>query len=549
MPQQLSVKKWCSKTCSEKNAVYSLFAVVMHSGMSSCSGHYLSYVNVGILREEDGKGMTVDDDDCRVTDSCKASRSSEVQVNDGCVKEGEQYSAKNDKDVKSCSCQGSATMVNSDDVTCHCRLSATKNDINDEIESERNVCKQQNTRNICDAGTKHHSQNKNENVGCETSCLEKKDKDLCCEETLAMDLDEEDTHDYCEQDGSKQISVENSFENTKDTERTVESNTRHDKRISLRSSRSNTVDYNDGCSSDEDEMVIPRSMNITRYFKPISKSSTPKSFNNGKIPVDSLKTSPIKMNWESEDSSSQAMDTAKDVLNPDKSGFKKCSAFNGVLEKSSLCTNKSSENKPLNQGNINPDDSTQNTKATLEKNAPESKEDLQKSPPHCSAFESYQTSTTTVRRRSVSHELSGKNKSSSRQTTENAEGKNGKTTNRENSPESSTSKLESSDGLSAKDKEPFVNNCMRTDLKEQHSQVHSNTTCVDASVKMSEGNNFTRVSDGKPLSCEASSARSSIWLKFDDAEVQDMSNKDMEDILSPSTSCYSTPYLLFYYRC
>lgn len=38
------------------------------------------------------------------------------------------------------------------------------------------------------------------------------------------------------------------------------------------------------------------------------------------------------------------------------------------------------------------------------------------------------------------------------------------------------------------------------------------------------------------------------WLKFDDAEVEEISKKEMAEILSPSSSCYSTPYLLFYFR-
>ena len=38
------------------------------------------------------------------------------------------------------------------------------------------------------------------------------------------------------------------------------------------------------------------------------------------------------------------------------------------------------------------------------------------------------------------------------------------------------------------------------------------------------------------------------WLKFDDAEVQEINQNEMAEILSPSTSCYSTPYLLFYFR-
>lgn len=50
-PCKLSLRKWCSKTCAESDEIYTLFGVVMHNGMSSCSGHYLSYVNVDILNK------------------------------------------------------------------------------------------------------------------------------------------------------------------------------------------------------------------------------------------------------------------------------------------------------------------------------------------------------------------------------------------------------------------------------------------------------------------------------------------------------------------
>lgn len=43
---ELSVKEWCSKTCSVSNPTYHLFGIVMHSGMTSCSGHYQAYVKV-----------------------------------------------------------------------------------------------------------------------------------------------------------------------------------------------------------------------------------------------------------------------------------------------------------------------------------------------------------------------------------------------------------------------------------------------------------------------------------------------------------------------
>lgn len=45
-PMELSVKEWCSKTCSIANPTYHLFGIVMHSGMTSCSGHYQAYVKV-----------------------------------------------------------------------------------------------------------------------------------------------------------------------------------------------------------------------------------------------------------------------------------------------------------------------------------------------------------------------------------------------------------------------------------------------------------------------------------------------------------------------
>lgn len=60
-PQQLSLNKWCSKTCRDRSAVYKLFGVVMHSGMSSCSGHYLSYVNVQLLNEQVDRGLMEED--------------------------------------------------------------------------------------------------------------------------------------------------------------------------------------------------------------------------------------------------------------------------------------------------------------------------------------------------------------------------------------------------------------------------------------------------------------------------------------------------------
>ena len=43
---ELSVKEWCSKNCPIRNPTYHLFGIVMHSGMTSCSGHYQAYIKV-----------------------------------------------------------------------------------------------------------------------------------------------------------------------------------------------------------------------------------------------------------------------------------------------------------------------------------------------------------------------------------------------------------------------------------------------------------------------------------------------------------------------
>ncbi|KAK3717314.1 hypothetical protein QZH41_002315 [Actinostola sp. cb2023] len=45
-PFTLSVQEWCSKKCQLENNVYELFGIVLHSGMTSGSGHYETYVRV-----------------------------------------------------------------------------------------------------------------------------------------------------------------------------------------------------------------------------------------------------------------------------------------------------------------------------------------------------------------------------------------------------------------------------------------------------------------------------------------------------------------------
>ncbi|XP_032230387.2 ubiquitin carboxyl-terminal hydrolase 1 [Nematostella vectensis] len=45
-PLMLSVYDWSSEACRKKCTNYELFGIVMHSGMTSCSGHYQAYVKV-----------------------------------------------------------------------------------------------------------------------------------------------------------------------------------------------------------------------------------------------------------------------------------------------------------------------------------------------------------------------------------------------------------------------------------------------------------------------------------------------------------------------
>ena len=43
---ELSLKDWCSNSSFIANPTFHLFGIVMHSGMTSCSGHYQAYVKV-----------------------------------------------------------------------------------------------------------------------------------------------------------------------------------------------------------------------------------------------------------------------------------------------------------------------------------------------------------------------------------------------------------------------------------------------------------------------------------------------------------------------
>ncbi|XP_068747002.1 ubiquitin carboxyl-terminal hydrolase 1-like [Montipora capricornis] len=66
-PMELVISEWCSKTCAISNPTYHLFGIVMHSGMTSCSGHYQAYVKVATPNDVDfnNNGQTNHHDNCQ----------------------------------------------------------------------------------------------------------------------------------------------------------------------------------------------------------------------------------------------------------------------------------------------------------------------------------------------------------------------------------------------------------------------------------------------------------------------------------------------------
>ncbi|XP_077980679.1 ubiquitin carboxyl-terminal hydrolase 1-like [Glandiceps talaboti] len=62
-PTELSLEQWCTKKCPQSQQKYQLFAVVMHSGVSSSSGHYITYIKlprteVPVTKQSNGKSET-----------------------------------------------------------------------------------------------------------------------------------------------------------------------------------------------------------------------------------------------------------------------------------------------------------------------------------------------------------------------------------------------------------------------------------------------------------------------------------------------------------
>ena len=518
--------------------MYQLFGVVMHSGMSSCSGHYLSYVNVDILKRPADEGMINNNSgpSTAVRNETVRSSEDEMQVDDDCTKvvhnAGSSSFVENrqDRSVKCGSSQISATQANdvnnaaNDDEVMY-REGATKSHIMKEDNYKSIVCKKD-VNSSCDEEIEccTNSFMETRDVACEKNNTKDESEDLCCDESLDVDLDEEDTCDYSEliETTARQL-VSMLEDNATDTDDTEKSNEQPHRRISLRKRSADSVkkdDDFDSSSDEEDEAPIPRDMDITRYFKPIPKSenSTKNFCRNSDAQSCPRETSRVKLNKEllngndEIESCSQTKDTATNVFKPNGATQESGRSAFSVVEKRTASTVTKSSEELLNQENNDQSHSCTQTKNTF-KNEQESKSSLQTG--QCSSFESHQSSTNEVQN---GHFL-GEDEQSCAQTKESAEHRNG-------------------GGIDTEIQSPCTNPIT-------NYVVHSKT------------NNFTVVSDGKLFSCEDtcnskdddSNILTSTWLKFDDAEVQEISAKDMDEILSPSTSCYSTPYLLFYYRC
>ena len=495
----------------------------MHSGMSSCSGHYLSYVNVDILKRQSDERMMSSCSSVAVQDEAVGNGENEMQVDDASTKLAHNTEARSSVEnrqgpsVECVSCESSATKIcdaDYDSATFTTTIQVSK-------ESDyKNDCKNE-TNSSYDERLECHTKVSKEGTDdpCERNNIE--DEDLCCEESL--DADDDDKFDLS--GGIKDLTellVKNNASDTVDTGKSNEDNPR---RMSLRKRIADTVkkaDDSESSSDEDDKLPIPRSMDITRYFKPIPKSKSSTTNFGGKPGAQSSspETYDVKLSKESSngndeiESCSQIKDIATNVTKLNGAAQESRSSAFSVFEKRTASTVSKSSEESLNQEKNDQSHSPRSPASNISHNEEESERVLEKG--QCSGFESHPTSRNEVQNgHSVGED--GKNKESCPQAKECSEHKNDR----------------------SRDPEKY-NPCTKPITNQE---VHSTE------------NNFTPISDKTLFPCEDtrsdndSNVLSSTWLKFDDAEVQEISARKMNEILSPSTSCYSTPYLLFYYRC
>ena len=478
--------------------------------MSSCSGHYLSYVNVDVLQRQNDGERNVKRNDYSTPAQCQTCGESEevMHVNgsctsavDGCCNvevpgktAGESYQ---DESVECGSCQNSA--ATSGDVS-----TATKSD--DDVKRHRvSTFGKKDILSMCDEESENESM-VDRNFVHDAKNVEKDNEYLCCDETLAMDLDEEDTCDYSER-----------MKDTNDKKKR-KSYMQLRRKTPLRNCKINTdTDSENDSENSSDEEIIPRSMDITRYFKPIPRKTNIKH-------VETVKRSTRASNVMVKEKDEKDTCSQNNVQNELKQGS---------VQKSRASAFSAFEKMPRSD-EVSPKEENRNRRSSCSQSFVD-KKSLPESPDQCSTFEDKGTSSRAQQRHSNSKDITGQ--SSFTHKKEDAEHSEDLTLelDMEPSDESCASDNTSSSGS--------LKNCSNV-----HSTQDESYTAECSSLSEKCSNQSTKHVASEDTS-DGSNATSSTWLKFDDAEVQEVSSKDMEGILSPSSSCYSTPYLLFYYRC
>jgi len=75
------VQEWCSDKCQTQSNTYELFGIVLHSGISSGSGHYEAYVRIPHAKQEKDDEMLVDNNDVFCMDNRQTKDSKVENVN------------------------------------------------------------------------------------------------------------------------------------------------------------------------------------------------------------------------------------------------------------------------------------------------------------------------------------------------------------------------------------------------------------------------------------------------------------------------------------
>ncbi|XP_028406546.1 uncharacterized protein LOC114529018 [Dendronephthya gigantea] len=530
-PQQLSLKKWCSETCSEKDAVYRLFGVVMHNGMSSCSGHYLSYVNVDIFKKNaDGRGK-VNAEECSGAVQCEVVRNSghAMEVDDSCLSTIDQcYSTevpsmnghkyRRNQRVKCGSTQSSATKVTNID-------SKANDEVSKSHACKARDCESNSSGGMCDEKTTFDGQSNLKNGRGES-------EDLCCEKRVGMEVDNEDTNLEPLKDTSKQNQIPRRANINDVLGKDVKF-----KGKGIHSGRDAKDGGGSGNSSDEEEAAsasftrIPCSMDITRFFKPIPKSGSCKTKSRVNVEISDQSCTPESNHapLDTRSSQSSGQEGGNDSQPTDSVDCSTSTSFQ-MSHDSAFDTIKKNDLSPKVRSSCEPTSSCGQTS---------NNDDL----PTCgSDSKSFTKSSAQIE---PCDELCSNDSPSADEFVK---------------VDTGVATLQDQAITSADIKHYSVPNNAYSNETANDKGTYRNNTQNSSNSQPSNSQGFTPVSDGKSFQYEDCSIQSNIdsserpiststWLKFDDAEVQEISAKDMEEILSQSSSCYSTPYLLFYYQC